>query len=880
MHYQQAWFSCTFLGGSCDYSHNIALHLDIVLSFCSIARTLFTERHRNPKKVIEHPPDLKTEHIIMKVDEMATATIHRQLSSEDDDSYNVSETEQLENTLYINIIIFSCLTVLFEILRHMKSIYMNRYKKKFIEENRVPKKPSSLPFGWVYTIFTVSHDDVLRMVGLDGYILLRYLMTCIRIATFCAFWGLIVIVPVYGSGSVGLTGWNKYTIANVPDDPGSNQLWVPVIFSYIFAMFYCQLLYFEYKNFIHKRVMYLEDGDPETPVQTYYTVMLEKIPASLRSTTILKDFFERLFPGDLFAVEIALDLNELDELATRRKQVRNSLEKSIAIWKGTGKRPRTLVKKDFYDNEVPNKPIPVQEWSMGAYFGYELYDSIEHYSKLLSILNQNVKQMQLVYIEQRHRLNEIENNRLEEIRKVYAIRALETASKQVKRFAGNLKDTSTKAAGTVVTNILHFKDGDEHHHYSHPQDSVDIPDEEAATAGVKEALIRDSDENHRSVEEIGVGNSKRESDGKSRESESSRGERKSDSSKSKLKNIVENSSARAQEVIHMGAKIVGSGVEGLAKEGLKTAKFATKGALRGVYEATRALELLTLGAYYKTSSTAFITFKTRFSACCCQQMLLSHEHYMIDVTAAPNPNDVIWQNVSIPSKQIEIRKQISDSTLIVGAFFWSIVVAFISAISNLESLSQEIPSLQEYSNTQIYKFLNNYLAVGILLILLALLPFVFDFISRNYEGVKLESEIQNSIMSRYFYYQLANVFVAVGLGSIANSIHEILQNPSSILSILGSSVPSFSIYFANLIITRAFTGIPIEMLRIFPLLDIMIVQYCSNKKKLTRRELMEGAFADPPMVYGWIYPNILMGLMIMVTYSCVSTIPFSSLLSF
>jgi hypothetical protein len=243
---------------------------------------------------------------------------------------------------------------------------------------------------------------------------------------------------------------------------------------------------------------------------------------------------------------------------------------------------------------------------------------------------------------------------------------------------------------------------------------------------------------------------------------------------------------------------------------------------------------------------------------------------MIDVVAAPNPEDIIWQNISIPSRQIEMRKSISDGTLIVGAIFWSIVVAFISAVSNLESISQEIPSLQEYSNTSIYKFFNNYLAVGILLILLSLLPFVFDFISRNYEGLKLESEIQNSIMTRYFYYQLANVFVAVGLGSIANSIHQILESPSSILSILGNSVPSFSIYFANLIITRAFTGIPIEMLRIVPLLEIMFATYCSDKKKYTRRELRNGPFADPPMVYGWIYPNILMGLMIMVTYCCVS----------
>jgi hypothetical protein len=815
----------------------------------------------------------------------------RKLSQDDDDSYNVSETQQLLNTLYINIIIFACLALLFEVLRHWKAIYMNRYKKKFIQENRVPSKPNSYPFGWVWTVMHVSHDDVLKMVGLDGYMLLRYLLACIRIAWFCAFWGIVVMVPVYHYGGDGLTGWSRYTIANIPDNPHSGSLWVPVIFSYLFAMFYCQLMYFEFKNFIHKRVMYLEEGDLDTPTQTYYTVMLEKIPSSLRSTGILQDFFERLFPEDVYAVEIALDLNELAELVERRKQVRNALEKSIAVWKATNHRPIVLVKRNFYEETMPNRPMPVPVWSISTYFGYENYDAIEHYSKLLDILNQNVKQMQLVYIEQRQRLNEMETNRLEEIRRAYAVRAFETASKQVKQFGSSLKSTTSKAAS-----ILSFSPKEEDHDKSRSisrkseEEKELITDEEnqnqssshsqLSNNNSSKILIHDSDEQPVDEKEELSGRKSSSSSKEAvvsfkRESESGR-----ESTTSQTKDSRHKLFPQAQEVLNIGAKLVGSGVEGLAKEGLKTAKFATKGALRGVYEATRALELLTIGAYYRTSSTAFITFKTRLSSCCCQQMLLSHEHYMIEVTPAPNPKDVIWQNVSIPSKQIEIRKRISNSTLIVGAFFWSIVVAFISAVSNLESISQEIPSLQEYSNTEIYQFLNNYLAVGILLILLALLPFVFDFISRNYEGVKLESEIQNSIMSRYFYYQLANVFVAVGLGSIANSIHQILQDPSSILTILGNSVPSFSIYFANLIITRTFTGILIEMLRIFPLLDIFFVTCCSNKKKLTRRELAEGAFADPPMAYGWIYPNILMGLMIMVTYSCVSHFFFSHFLFF
>ena len=34
---------------------------------------------------------------------------------------------------------------------------------------------------------------------------------------------------------------------------------------------------------------------------------------------------------------------------------------------------------------------------------------------------------------------------------------------------------------------------------------------------------------------------------------------------------------------------------------------------------------------------------------------------------------------------------------------------------------------------------------------------------------------------------------------------------------------------------------------------------------------LTGAFANPPISYGWIYPNLLMVLMIISTYCCVST---------
>lgn len=355
--------------------------------------------------------------------------------------------------------------------------------------------------------------------------------------------------------------------------------------------------------------------------------------------------------------------------------------------------------------------------------------------------------------------------------------------------------------------------------------------------------------------------------------DSPNGQKSPDSEKS----VVETGIQKAKGLISTGKQIVGdaatvagTSLNEIANEGVRTARIAGRGAIRSILEATRTLELLTLGAYYSTSSTAFVTFKSRVPKSVAYQMLLSHEHYQMVVTAAPNSKDIRWENVSIPLSQINARHQIAGMVFGILAIFWSAVVALIKAYSSLDDLSQNYSWLEHYQNSLVYKLLNEYLAVVVLLILLALLPFVFDFVARFYEGLKCESEIQDLIMTRYFYYQLANVYVTVTAGTIFGSINDIIQHPGNILTILGKSLPQVSIYFANMLIVKALTGVPVEMLRIWQLLTVVGVRSLFDKDKFTRRELRTGVFMDYPMEYGWVYPNLLMVLMILTIYMCIA----------
>ena len=61
------------------------------------------------------------------------------------------------------------------------------------------------------------------------------------------------------------------------------------------------------------------------------------------------------------------------------------------------------------------------------------------------------------------------------------------------------------------------------------------------------------------------------------------------------------------------------------RQAWEQSKIAGIGALRGVLEMERAFEMLTVGAYYKFSSTAFVTFKTRMAETIAHQMLLTND---------------------------------------------------------------------------------------------------------------------------------------------------------------------------------------------------------------------------------------------------------------
>lgn len=271
------------------------------------------------------------------------------------------------------------------------------------------------------------------------------------------------------------------------------------------------------------------------------------------------------------------------------------------------------------------------------------------------------------------------------------------------------------------------------------------------------------------------------------------------------------------------------------------------------------------------TSNAFITFTDLVTVTCAVRAPLSHEAGVLSVQVAPDSRDIEWKNVHIDKGWSSGREGAANILLGLGAILWSVPVTFIQALANLESLAK-IPGLSgigKMLTADSAAFLNGYLPVLALIALIAALPPVFSWIGSSFERRKSKSDIQHSTIKRFFYYQLANIYITVTAGSVLDTLAEILDHPSNVFALLGSSVPAVVGYFIMFILTKTFAVLPFILLRVPSLLHRVGSLFCCRDAFKTKRDVQKRKQSEK-IDLGREYPNQLLVIVIMFTYATIS----------
>ena len=237
----------------------------------------------------------------------------------------MADTASIYSTLAFNGFIFILLLVIFEFLRtRVIDIYAPRSRGS--KPTSPPAKKS--PFAWIYDVYFLTDDDMLRLAGMDGFVMLRFLSFCTHLSAYCSA-GAIVLMPIYfyADGADDSSGIDRVSMANIV--PKGTRLWAAFVFAYIFNAVFLRLIHQEYAIFMAARNKFFLGCDLDIPAQMNFTVQVENIPPEFRTSRRLKEFFNRIFPDEVLFATVEVTTPELDRVVAERAALVREIEEAV-----------------------------------------------------------------------------------------------------------------------------------------------------------------------------------------------------------------------------------------------------------------------------------------------------------------------------------------------------------------------------------------------------------------------------------------------------------------------------------------------------------------------------------------------------------------------
>lgn len=155
-----------------------------------------------------------------------------------------------------------------------------------------------------------------------------------------------------------------------------------------------------------------------------------------------------------------------------------------------------------------------------------------------------------------------------------------------------------------------------------------------------------------------------------------------------------------------------------------------------------------------------------------------------------------------------------------------------------------------------------------LAIFMALLPSIITAMNR-YAGMLSLSEIDMGLLTRFFIFQVFTVFFGSFIaGTVANQFSELIHNPSSVVTLLGSAAPQTSIFFLTYVTLQGLFLIPFSILRLVPFVIFWVLSKFLASTERAKARLWQ----DQWFSYGTYVVNDTIMALLGVTFCCICPI--------
>ena len=692
-----------------------------------------------------------------------------------------------------------------------------RFIAKTMTQTNLPQNQQK-----VKVCFFLSDQEVIQRIGYDALIFFRFHRLALRCIVKMSVFSFVVLLPLNYTGAGGanadnikgymesllLTDFLRFTMANVAQ--GSPRLWVHCFAAYLLTAIVARELLVEYEIFNSIRHCYLLSREPHLR-----TVLVTNIPRHLRSPRKISAYFAHVYPDSVKQVVMCQNLLHLESLVAKRTHLLSKIEQELLL----------LCRKE--------KARLFENTSHSA-TAFRFLGKLEDYG----IVNGSQERFANLYTQ----LEEL-NGEIEQEQK----RRLRVMKKMDRMEAGE----GRKEIDYILASPFFVE------HDPNQRRLLGLPQVDASSSvgkgGYKPPQKGTSDiENSPMV-------SKKKSQLRARspkpEGQNQKGDNKQQRRSQKRVGFEEAPRKSAKSAIRRYSRITRD-VSFFGRPILSAAALDSEGHIEDHIN--------------EVTDKAFVVMKTFAAATIAIQSMHSSKPGAMQVTPAPEPRDVLWNNVYVSKGATRTRSILGELLVIVIISFYIIPVALVSLLVSETALVSSSPRLRQLDKASAL-FSSAIAMIQPLCIVLIqqILPPLFMAIGKL-EGLVCFSDIQMRAFSRYFTFQVVNIFLVTTIaGSIFDTIAIIIETPEAAFEMLGNSLPRMSSFFITFVTVKTFLGLGLELVRTMSLVQAS-ARYLiiPNATLRTARKVVAGlrAIDDP----GWFpFHKILAQDMLVVVISVV-----------
>ena len=254
-----------------------------------------------------------------------------------------SSLDLFTTSLTLNIIISSTCIILFCFLR---PLYPQIYSPKSILLD-MPLLPNRMLSWLTLSVFKIPDETIDNIIGIDGYILIKFIKMNINIFTILTVLGISILLPIHYNGNNNQYDFDAYSLSNIKD--GSDIMWVHACGIWIITILYLYYLNKIYEEFSDIRHKYLC-----SPIPKSYSILVSELPDKLTDDETLSNYFIKLYNHAVYNAHVLKDTSELDVLLNERQEAANQLGHCLGYLTEKGERPTLDIAKQVANSSKKN----------------------------------------------------------------------------------------------------------------------------------------------------------------------------------------------------------------------------------------------------------------------------------------------------------------------------------------------------------------------------------------------------------------------------------------------------------------------------------------------------------------------------------------------